>query len=177
MSKRNLDIADAEKQPDYVGWRGELLAELALSRIPGLIVSRRPDRPDSGIGFDLLAATDGGFCFFVAVRAFSSATGRVKGHRRRDVWTWTLKPAEVRRARESRSPFLLFLFDADTDEGRFLRIDSLPEPDPETDRVRLDFPEQNTIDGKSLEGWIRTTQAGKARRPSPGEIPGLDRHR
>jgi hypothetical protein len=44
---------------------------------------------------------------------------------------------------------MLFLFDADMDPGRFLRLDTLPNPgDAKT--VVLSFPIENTITGDSI---------------------------
>ncbi len=127
-----------------------LLAELALARIPGLIVTKAP----IDLAFDFLVATEQGVCFFVVVKAFSSSRHHLAAWRADEEWKWKLDAETVRHARESRNSFLLFVFDADTDLGRFLRLDTLPEPNPEDSIVRVRLPAENVINKENLEAII-----------------------
>ena len=154
MASKRADVVESGTEPNYVGWRGELLAELALSRIPRLIVTKHPDRPTGDAGFDFLVATEKGFCFFVDVRAFSSARLKISQGDPDEDWNWRLDATIVRRARESRSPFVLFLFDADTDSGRFLRLDTLCAPNQGEPKVPVRLPAENTINKENLEKMI-----------------------
>jgi len=99
-------------------------------------------------------ATEQGACFFVEVEAFSSARHVVGGWGAGEEWKWKLDAGIVRRARESRNPFLLFVFDADTDRGRFLRLDTLPEPNHDHPTVMVRLPVENAIDKEHLEALI-----------------------
>jgi hypothetical protein len=144
--------------PSYLGWRGELLAELALARIPGLTVVKQSDRPTSELPFSFLAVTEHGFCFFVEVRAFSSMRLPVADVDTVREWRWPLDADLVRRARESPNPVLLFLFDADTDHGRYLRLDTLPAPDPKSNRLTMRFSVEQSINKENLEELIAVLQ-------------------
>ncbi len=158
MSSKRTGIDDKERAPGYAGWRGELLAELALARLPGLIVNKRPDRPDIDFGYDFLVATEKGTCFFVDVEAFSSSRNRIADNGSDQEWRWHLDTELVRRAHESRSPFLLFLFDADTDQGRFLRLDTLPIPDRGDRTMTVRIPAKNIINKENLNELIVSLQ-------------------
>lgn len=131
---------------------------MALSRIPGLIVTKHPDRATVDPRFDFLVATEKGFCFFVEVKAFSSARFKISDVGTNEDWHWRLDAKIVRRARECQSPFVLFLFDADTDKGRFLRLDTLPAPNQGVLKAPIRLPVENTINKESLESMIATLQ-------------------
>jgi len=140
--------------PQYLAWRGELLAEHALSRLESVTVYRgSADQP-----FDFLAATTDGFCFFVEARAFSSTNSHI--HRVETIaeLRWRVPSALIRRANASHSPVLLFLFDADTDHGRYLRIDTLPDSGQSSALQTIRFPIQNVINKQTLEGLVRELQ-------------------
>jgi hypothetical protein len=157
MPHHFIDIHGKDSSPSYVDWRGELLTKLALARIPGLIVNQRPARPDVDPGYDFLVATEKGFCFFVQMKAFSSSRRSI-GRGANQEWPWSLESSVIRRARESRSPFLLFLFDADSEEGRFLRLDTLPMPNDESSTMMIRLSKENTINKESLEQWIAAAE-------------------
>jgi hypothetical protein len=130
--------------------------------VPGLIVYKRSDRSPE-LPFHFLATTEQGFCFFVEVKAFSSmrlALGDVETVRE---LRWSVDADLVRRARASHGPVLLFLFDADTDHGRYLRLDTLPAPDPEGQRLTLRLPIEQTLSKETLEQLIVALQ-GAAKR-------------
>jgi hypothetical protein len=161
MSRRIIDIDDKDRDPIYVGWRGELLAELALARVPGLIVNKRPDRPDFDLAYHFLVVTDRGSCFFVGVKAFSSSKRGLSDVEESGEWRWHLDAALVRDARRNRSPFVLFLFDADREEGRYLRLDTLPAPARDVRRITVRLPIENTINRSNLETMIASLQADR----------------
>jgi len=140
--------------PEYLGWRGELLAQLALSRLEFVTVYQgSPDQP-----YDFLVATSDGFCFFVEVKAFSSTKSNINHVDTIAELRWRVSTELIRRANESRSPVLLFLFDADTDHGRYLRIDTLPVSNKSAKLQTIRFPIQNVIDKQSLESLLRELQ-------------------
>jgi hypothetical protein len=132
-----------------------LLAELALARVPGLIVNKQHSAGD--LCYDFLVATERGACFFIEVKAFSSMRLGAKAE-----WRWRIDASLVHHARESMSPFFLFVFDADTDHGRFLRLDTLPTPDTRSVTVRI--PRENTLDRKGVEGIVAELERAK---PAP----------
>jgi hypothetical protein len=146
-----LNVTD----PEYVSWRGELLAQLALSRVPSLTVYQSQAQNE----YDLLVSTERGFCFFVEVKAFSSTR-----HRIRDIDTvhelrWQVSKQLVQRASESRSPVVMFLFDADTDHGRFLRLDTLRPMRVNGDLQTVRFPINNVITKARLEEFIKELES------------------
>jgi hypothetical protein len=163
MSDNHASMTIGSHQPSYASWRGKLLAELALARVPGLVVHKRPDRAPADLPYDYLVATEHGACFFVEVNAFASF--RMRGHRG-DIrlapeLCWAVDGSVVNRVRADRSPYFLFLFDADTEHGRYLRLDTLPEPKDELLQVR--FPVENTITKESLARLIEELE--KAAKP------------
>lgn len=131
-------------------WRGELLAELVLSEVEDFTVLKRPkDSPDQ-FPFDFVVSTKSGLCFFVEVKSFSSM--RMKRDPR-NVPDWELRvdTRVARNARTSLNPVVAFLFDADANFGRYLQLDTLPEPEAGTETVVLTFPIENTITAESLK--------------------------
>jgi hypothetical protein len=158
MSDRRASVEVKTTGPGYLGWRGELLSELALARVPGLLVHKRPDRAPPEVPYQFLVATAHGFCFFVEVRAFSSLHLEVPDVATVREWRWSLEADLVRRARTSHSAVLLFLFDADTDHGRYLRLDTLPAPGSDVHRLVVRFPVEQTLTKDSLAKLIEELQ-------------------
>jgi hypothetical protein len=145
--------------PEYIELRSDLLTELALARLPDLRAYRLTDREP----FDKLAVTDDGFCFFVMNRGFSSADAALKNVDKIAELTCPFDSALLPRAHQSRSPVVLFYFDADTEHGRYLRLDTLPKKAGK----ELRLPVENTITKASLQELIREMQAApKASRAS-----------
>ena len=140
-----------KKVPEYVGWRSELLAELALARLPNLKAYKLTDQEP----FDKLAVTDRGFCFFVMTRGFSSIASGITNSDTLAELTYPCERGILERARENQSPVVLFYFDADTDHGRYLRLDTMPDEDVE----ELRLPIENTITKASVQKLIREMQA------------------
>lgn len=155
MSSPTVDLGSKAAHPAYSEWRGILLAELALARVPGLAVNKQP--PGADHGYDFLVATGRGACFFVRVRAFSSMRLDAEDVDASEEWHWRIDASLIRRARESRSPFFLFVFDADTDHGRFLRLDTLAAPGGRS--VTIHMPRENTLDRKNLDRIVAELEA------------------
>ncbi|MDZ7616417.1 MAG: hypothetical protein U1E05_05390 [Patescibacteria group bacterium] len=150
--------------PEYVHWRGELLAQLALSRVPSLIVYQSPAQHE----YDFLVSTKTGFCFFVEVKALSSIREKIRNIDTVEELRWRVSKELVTRANESRSPVVLFLFDADTDHGRFLRLDTLPSMPTSGQLQTVRFPITNVISKDRLEEFVkeleRHSEAGQGER-------------
>ena len=141
-------------EPHYVAWRGELLARMALARIPGLIVNELPKDAATDYFYDFVVVADRGFCFFVEVKAYSSVRRKGNGVADETDLHWSVSADMIRRARRSQTPVFLFLFDADTEHGRFLRLDTLPAPKPDASHVVVDLPIAQTIDPQRLSNAI-----------------------
>lgn len=95
-----------------------------------------------------------GLCVFVEVEAYSS---KIKGIAHPDMLAelkWRIPLSLVRRARASHSPALLFVFDADTDHGRYARLDDLPEPNAPGQTVLLSLPRSDTINEENLHRFM-----------------------
>ena len=74
----------------------------------------------------------------------------------RNIPDWELKThAEViRKSRKSLNPVVAFLFDADSDYGRFSRLDTFPDPDADADSVVITFPIENTITPEGVRSLV-----------------------
>jgi len=141
--------------PDYLVWRGELLARLALSRLESTVAYEgTEDQP-----YDFLIVTADGFCFFVEVKAFSSTNLHIDRVETIAELKWRVSTELLRQANQSHSPVVLFLFDADTDHGRFLRIDTLHASKKSSHLQTIGFPIENVINKESLESLIRELQS------------------
>jgi hypothetical protein len=153
MTEKRDHIRIDSSGPAYLAWRGELLAELALAQVEELVVLKRPKESQADFLFDFVVTAHADLCFFVEVKAFSSM--RLKRDPR-NIPDWQLKTdAEViRKARKSANPVVAFLFDADSDYGRFLRLDTVPEPDAGVEAVVLTFPIENALTAESLRNLV-----------------------
>jgi hypothetical protein len=149
--------------PSYLGWRGKLLAELALAPVPGLIVHERPNGAPSALPYDFLVSTEHGRCFFVAVRAFSSSRLDVHDVEAVPELRWSVDADLILRARGSESPFVLFLFDADTDHGRYLRLDTLPGPSPAARQVTVRLSVEHVINKENLDKLVADRESATRR--------------
>lgn len=135
---------------NYVGWRGELLAELALARVPKLSVHK----PKDSCGYDFLVAAPSGVCFFVEVKSFSSKKLDIHNVDQIAELRWRIDTHHIRRAQESHTPVFVFLIDADTDHGRYLRLDNLDPCDESVQSQTIRFPVENTIARNGLERLV-----------------------
>lgn len=125
MPKANA-VTKAQRPPDYVEWRGELLAELALLRVPGVVVVRRPSDSESksNKAGDFCAVSMSGLAFWVVIKAFSSWHHDIDRASSGE-WRVRVPMALIERARALPAATLLFVLDADTDAGRYLRLDTI----------------------------------------------------
>jgi hypothetical protein len=146
MSKLNT----VAEMPEYVRWRTDLLVGLALARLPELRVCKFADEKP----MDILVVTEQGFCFFVIPQGFSSLAAGLKNVETLDNWAFPVDSHLIVRARERRSPVVFFLFDADTDHGRYLRLDGLPKSNVQ----ELRFPIEHTITRTSVQKLIAEMQ-------------------
>jgi hypothetical protein len=102
----------------------------------------------------------------VKVRGFSSRHLKLDDVASIPELRWAVDAEEVRKARRSSTPLVMFLYDADTEHGRFARLDTLPEPQPKARRVLVGFLVEHTISSDSLRRLI----AGL--RPQPATATG-----
>lgn len=137
---------EQRNQPSYLGWRGKLLARLALSRLPNVTITEQPKEGR----YDFSATTADNLTFLVEVKTLSSIRDGILdietiSELRRQV------PTEfLRNAKSTQCPVILFLFDADTDHGRFLRVDNLDWGTTSARFQTVRFPRANTITTQSL---------------------------
>ncbi|MCI0701174.1 MAG: hypothetical protein L0241_08830 [Planctomycetia bacterium] len=134
--------------PDYIGLLAEKLAELALMRVSELTALKPPQGKPHPL-FDLVVTTDRGVCFFVEVKSYSSFQLKIEPESI-PVLELEVDADQIRTARESATPVVMFLFDGDRGHGRFLRLDRLPEPEADAKTVLLSFPIENTITAESI---------------------------
>jgi hypothetical protein len=100
------------------------------------------------------------------VKAFSSFSLAIEDVERVGELRWLLDARAVREARSSHSPVVLFLFDADTDHGRYLRLDTLPPPTSEARSLAVRLPISATINQLNLEMLIAALQEERSARPA-----------
>jgi hypothetical protein len=143
--------------PEYVGWRSRILAELALARVPELTVFKDPP----GQEYELVAATDDGLFFQVGVRGFSSFRTRSERIEAIPELRWPVPAREVRRARRTLSPVVLFLFDADRDHGRYARLDVLPAPARGAKSVTVSFAVSDVLTRDGVERLVTELRASR----------------
>ena len=139
----------------YLGWRTELLANLALSRLQGITVTEQPLNGQ----FDFSVMTSTGFSFLLEVKGLSSMREKI-----RDIGTipelrWRVQTKVLKRAKTMRCPVVLFLFDADTEHGRYLRIDNLRLVAAAVQTQSVRFPLQNAINTEGLHRMLRELEA------------------
>jgi hypothetical protein len=144
--------------PDYVEWRGELLAEAALVFVPELAVFRNA----SARGYRLLATTDDGLILQFVVQAYSSMRMSIEELQERPELRWPLPAGAVRRARASPNPVFLLLFDADREHGRYARLDVLPSPAPRARSVKVCLPREQSTDVEGIRRLVSETRASRA---------------
>src|SRR5258707_427808 len=114
MSDKLASIDVKPGGPSYVEWRSELLGELALARVPGLIVLKPPARSPAELPFDFWVTTEDGLAFMVTVKGFSSFALHLRNTESIPELRWPLDADWLRRVHANRCPALVFLFDADT---------------------------------------------------------------
>ena len=116
--------------------------------MPELIALKPPKRSPE-LPFDVVATSTTGVCFLVGVEAYSSFKLKIEPDAI-PVLELEVGAKRMRSAHQSATPVVMFLFDADRGHGRFLRLDTLPEPPTGAETVVLPFPVENTITGDSI---------------------------
>jgi hypothetical protein len=141
----------AKPRPAYVRWRGELLAQLALSRLPGIAVTPQPMEGR----FDYAVMTSNGSRFLIEVKCLSSFHNRIRRIDTMPELKWRIATSLIRLAHSMSCPVVLFVFDADTEHGRYLRIDNLKLLPTKGNLQRVKLPLENTITEASLDRMLR----------------------
>ena len=139
---------------NYIGWRGELLAELALARVPELSIHK----PKEDCGYNFLVATPSGICFFVLVEAFSSKKLNIRDLDQIADLRWRISTDPIHQAKDSNTPVFVFLIDADTDHGRYHRLDTTDVRDESSQAQTIRFPLDNSIDKDGIERLVAALQ-------------------
>lgn len=113
------------KEPRYIGWRGELIAKLVLTRAGLVVQDVPPPQP-----FTFLASTPDGFYLLVKVAAYSSMHGirQPVFDGVHDQYRWPVEASVMRAAGDVNLPVVLFVIDADREVGHYARLDRLPRP-------------------------------------------------
>jgi hypothetical protein len=150
MTEKRTRIRVTTDGPDHLGWRSATLGELALARVPELLAFPRPKEAGEAFPFDFLVMVDGEARFSVAARGYGTLQAKIDPVEFTDL-ECAVEASLLRHAHKSPYPVLLFLFDADRDHGRFLRIDTLPRPKTGVKTVVLTFPIENTITAESVK--------------------------
>jgi hypothetical protein len=153
----NIKPKGSTSQPQYIGWRGELLAKLALSRLEGVtILEQGVSSPFSPINaFDLVVMTQEALTFLVEVKAFSSIQRGITNPEAQEWLEFELPTTFLKKARAAEASVVIFLFAADTEHGRFMRLDDIPLTTIAKNYQRVRFPIQNTITTASLNLLVR----------------------
>jgi HD superfamily phosphohydrolase len=166
MCAKAKSISD-RNSPNYIGWRGELLAKLALSRLSNLTITEQPREGR----FDFSVMTNDDFDFLIEVKAFSSMRQQIRDIETFELLRWQLPTVFLQKAKSMRCPVVLFLFDADTEHGRFLRVDNLELRSASARFQSVRFPRENTITKESLERMLRDLRSSFEHAPiPPGEV-------
>ena len=140
--------------PPHLVWRTPLLTELALARIPELVEFKQTGKaPNPEVPYDFLVVVPGGRTFYVTALGYSSFQLKIEPESI-PVLELEVEADRVRTAHRSPTPVVMFLFDADRDHGRYLRLDTLPELSAGAKTVLLSFPIQNTITGDSIRALV-----------------------
>lgn len=145
MAEKRFVAVTAPKDPPYTAVQGELLAEAVLAKMPELKArAAGDDKP-----YAYVVSTKQGAEFFVVVQAFSSI--RREWSESMAEWPWDVDAGLVRLARGSETPMVLFVFDADSSQGRFFELGALPEPPTlTTERSPVPLPNGQIISEASL---------------------------
>jgi hypothetical protein len=165
MTKQDSHQSVHAGAASYLGYRAELLAELAFSRLGTVHVQR----VSQDWGYDFVIVTPSGTTLLVIVKAFSSISRKI-----RDVETirelrWQLDVKTVRWASTSSTAVVLFLIDGDTEHGRFLFLNDLPLRTRSGGRQTIRFPLENTINAKGIERLIAEVERRSRPMVAPDE--------
>ena len=146
MSKAQAVLHLKSPETEWVARRGAALAQMAL--VPTLELTIFENLYTKA--YDYAVATKDGVFIRIRVEAYSSRLAGVEGVNTIPELRWTLSADFVRQARTSKAPVVLLLFDADTDHGRYARLDVLPAPARGAKSVAISLPLSNTVNPASL---------------------------
>lgn len=135
----------------YIGWRTELLAKLALLRLPDITVTEQP--LDGKFDFSVMTST--GFSFLLEVKGLSSMREKIRDIETVSELRWRVQTALLKRSKSMRCPVVLFLFDVDTEHGRYLRLDNLRLVAAAVQTQSIRLPLENTINAESLRQMLK----------------------
>jgi hypothetical protein len=153
MVKPQRTVRVLTEGPPHLAWRTPLLAELALARVTELVEFKQTGKvPSLEVPYELLVVVPGGRTFYVSAQGYSSFKMKIEPESI-PVLELEVEADCVRTAQRSPMPVVMFLFDADRDHGRYLRLDTLAEPPAGTKAV-LSFPVQNTITSDSIRAFV-----------------------
>ena len=149
MADKRTRLRVTTDGPGYLTSRSQSLAQLAVVRVPELLAFDRPNHAGDAFPFDLLVMEDEEARFSIVARGFATARAKIETDGIPDL-ECEVDANLVRQARKHPYPVVMFLFDADRDPGRFLRLDTQPEPAANAKVTLLTFPIENTITEASV---------------------------
>lgn len=133
----------------YVADRAELLAELALYRCPNV----RIQKAEQNSGHDFRVTMKDGREFCVDVKGFSSIHHKIRSIESIEELRWRVSQPVLHAAKSSPCPVFLFLIDADTDHGRYIKLQDVAVLRP-VGFVTVRFPKRNTLDREGVERLV-----------------------
>lgn len=149
MAKPQDVVVVTSEGPPHITWRTPQLAELAIARVPELLEVKQPGIANPGFAYDFLVLASNTVPVYIVAKGYSSRRCRIEPDFV-PVLGWKADAEFLIATAKSHDPVILFLFDADRDHGRYLRLDTLPEPPRGEETVVLSFPVENTITGDSI---------------------------
>lgn len=145
------------KRAPYVGWRAEELAKLALSGVPSWSVT---DITEGGKFDYAVMDVNSGTSFMVEVKSLSSIHSNRKIDPSASEIPIQVAASLVKSAQAMHCPVFLFVFDVDTDHGRFRRLDLFDIADVHGEKFWLYLPISNVINAQSMQKLAKELSAG-----------------
>lgn len=137
--------------PGYAAKRSELVAKLALSRLEGAEIFENDGAGDRG--WDFHVKLPDGRDFFVEVKSYSSFNTKNQWRVKQDSLEYRF-PKSLGRYRNYPHPIFLWLIDADTEKGYYLRLDRLNIPGDCGPSFTGKIPPSDDLSAASLERMI-----------------------
>lgn len=160
MSEAQAVLHLKSPETEWVARRGAASARMALVTTLELTIFENLHSK----AYDYAVATKDGMFIRIRVEAYSSRLAGAEHVDSIPELRWTLAADVVRQARASKAPVVLLLFDADTDHGRYARLDVLPAPARGAKWVEISLPLSNTINPASLRCLVADLR-GSRRQP------------
>ena len=142
MSNKNSAVLVAASGPSYIRERADLLTQVALTRFGEL--SLYPAKAKDA--YDFLVTTREGKCFLIVVEGFSSIRLDLECVETRRDLSWQIDPDTLRWAVSCPTQVFLFVVDADTGHGRYLRLNDQPLSHGNGRLGSVELPIENTLD-------------------------------